>query len=311
MNTNFQNFFIHNLETDKLNIHTAKEFYSNLSTEQQKTIKQFCLWSRTSNCWISKGKAEHCNRLIDQLVEMGFAYLGQEGERKSFAEKIESKQARAENRAERAEAQAEKAELKSESLYSHAKTMASFIPFGQPILVGHHSEKKDRNYRNKIHNTFGKAFAEGDKAEYFKQKAERARATADGAKFSNPGYISLRIREAEADIRKYQRGLKGKLYESSPEREVDEATKSHFNKKIEGRTEELDFYKHCLETCGKPVFNKETLTGQKFIKVKGCWYEIVRLNPTSISVYNTSFPERSSQAKYPLKYLYTQVEEAK
>lgn len=39
------------------------------------------------------------------------------------------------------------------SLANKSNEMASVIPMGQPILVGHHSEKRDRNYRNKIHNT--------------------------------------------------------------------------------------------------------------------------------------------------------------
>ncbi|MCC3151437.1 DUF3560 domain-containing protein, partial [Bifidobacterium bifidum] len=64
-----------------------------------------------------------------------------------------------EARRERLEARAEKARTEAKATYDRAHTMAEAIPFGQPILVGHHSEKRDRNYRGKIHNTFGKAFA--------------------------------------------------------------------------------------------------------------------------------------------------------
>ena len=67
---------------------------------------------------------------------------------------------------------AEKNAEKADQLYNDAKKMASFIPFGQPILVGHHSEKRDRNYRERIHNKFGKAFELQDKAKHFEQKAE-------------------------------------------------------------------------------------------------------------------------------------------
>lgn len=56
--------------------------------------------------------------------------------------------------------------------HERARAMADVIPFGQPILIGHHSETRDRNYRAKIHNTFGKAFATQDKADYYAQKAE-------------------------------------------------------------------------------------------------------------------------------------------
>lgn len=66
---------------------------------------------------------------------------------------------------------AAKNEALSNDLYVRAKTMASVIPFGQPILVGHHSEGRDRNYRNRIHNTFGKAFEASDKANHYRDKA--------------------------------------------------------------------------------------------------------------------------------------------
>lgn len=67
---------------------------------------------------------------------------------------------------------ADKASAEFQATYNRAKDMASVIPFGQPILVGHHSEKRDRRYREKIHNTFGKAFELDSKAEHYRQKAE-------------------------------------------------------------------------------------------------------------------------------------------
>jgi hypothetical protein len=45
---------------------------------------------------------------------------------------------------------AETAEQKSDSLYKHAHAMANCIPFGQPILVGHYSEGRDRRFREKL-----------------------------------------------------------------------------------------------------------------------------------------------------------------
>jgi len=53
---------------------------------------------------------------------------------------------RREKRIETAQQRALKNETESNFLYKKAKEMASMIPLGQPILVGHHSEKGDRNY---------------------------------------------------------------------------------------------------------------------------------------------------------------------
>lgn len=83
--------------------------------------------------------------------------------------KYEAKQ---QARRERLEARADRARSAANMTYNRARSMASAIPFGQPILVGHHSEGRDRNYRKRIHNTFGKAFALQDQAATLAQRAE-------------------------------------------------------------------------------------------------------------------------------------------
>jgi len=79
---------------------------------------------------------------------------------------------RKQHRIAHAENQASKNEELSNQLYLKSTEMASVIPMGQPILVGHHSEKRDRNYRDKIHNTMGKSVAAGEKAVYYAEKAQ-------------------------------------------------------------------------------------------------------------------------------------------
>ncbi|MBR9871479.1 MAG: DUF3560 domain-containing protein [Gammaproteobacteria bacterium] len=76
-----------------------------------------------------------------------------------------------EARKDRLQDRAKRAHTESEATYNQAKAMASVIPFGQPILVGHHSEQRDRRYRERIHNTFGQAFALDDKAKHYERKA--------------------------------------------------------------------------------------------------------------------------------------------
>lgn len=82
----------------------------------------------------------------------------------------EKKQARI----ERLKNRASNARAKSNDFHESASKMASAIPFGQPILIGHHSEKSDRSYRNKIENKFRKSFEEQKKANYYEEKAKAA-----------------------------------------------------------------------------------------------------------------------------------------
>lgn len=67
--------------------------------------------------------------------------------------RYEAKQAA---RRERLQAAARAAKQESAKLAQKAHDMASVIPMGQPILVGHYSEGRDRRYRAKIHDTFGR-----------------------------------------------------------------------------------------------------------------------------------------------------------
>ena len=88
--------------------------------------------------------------------------------RNTAMNKYEEKQ---EARRKRYKKKAEQLKEEAEHLHDQAHKMAEAIPFGQPILVGHHSEKRDRRYRERIHNTFGKSFECLDKSEYYEQKA--------------------------------------------------------------------------------------------------------------------------------------------
>jgi antirestriction protein ArdC len=76
-------------------------------------------------------------------------------------------------RQDRYRALAEKTRAKALARLDQARRMAEIIPFGQPILVGHHSEHRDRRYRARIHDTFGKGFTLLDKADYYQARAER------------------------------------------------------------------------------------------------------------------------------------------
>jgi len=79
---------------------------------------------------------------------------------------------RRQKRIENAKRLAIKNENEANDLYNSASEMASVIPMGQPILIGHHSERRDRNYRDKIHNKFGKSFEKSERADYYKDKAK-------------------------------------------------------------------------------------------------------------------------------------------
>lgn len=76
------------------------------------------------------------------------------------------------NRLEAFQNLAAKNEALSTELFNQSDKMASVIPMGQPILIGHHSEKRDRNYRAKIHNKMSQSVEAAKKAKYYEDRAE-------------------------------------------------------------------------------------------------------------------------------------------
>jgi Domain of unknown function (DUF3560) len=58
----------------------------------------------------------------------------------------------------------------SDGYYNRSHSMTSCIPFGQPILIGHHSEGRDRRYRTKAWNMMGKSVSHTDTANYYENK---------------------------------------------------------------------------------------------------------------------------------------------
>lgn len=67
---------------------------------------------------------------------------------------------------------AKKAEQKSQEEYKEFKKLSEPIPWGQPILVGHHSEKGHRKLLDRIDSKMRNSIKEFEKAEYYEQKAK-------------------------------------------------------------------------------------------------------------------------------------------
>jgi hypothetical protein len=103
-------------------------------------------------------------------------------------------------RVERYQDSAAKAEKEGTAAYNQAKSMAACIPFGQPILVGHHSEGRDRNFRAKIGTKFEKAFTLSKKAEHYAARAESAASNTAISSDDPEAVVKLRekIEQAEA-----------------------------------------------------------------------------------------------------------------
>lgn len=139
---------------------------------------------------------------------------------------------RAEERAERFDDYSEKREAEAVRAKAASDAISDGIPFGQPILVGHHSERRARKDAEKIRNGMTRAVKLWETSKYWE---DRAAGAIRHAKYKElPGVRARRIKTIEAEKRKVERALAKnaaclKLWESC--QDLDRA------RLIAGRTE--------------------------------------------------------------------------
>ena len=107
---------------------------------------------------------------------------------------------RADRQHDRAAALTEKADRHTTTaLAAHkkARELGDQIPFGQPILVGHHSENRMRRHANRIHQAMDTAVAAAEKATDTQRRAQVA-ANGTDARY-HPVTVANRIQRLTAD----------------------------------------------------------------------------------------------------------------
>ena len=108
---------------------------------------------------------------------------------------------RAEDRADRFENYSIKREAEANHAHDGVHEITKNIPFGQPILVGHHSEKRARKDRERIENGMRKAVKLWETSKYWEYRAAGA---ISNAKYKErPDVRARRIKKIEAENRKY------------------------------------------------------------------------------------------------------------
>ncbi|SBV93149.1 Methyltransferase domain protein [uncultured delta proteobacterium] len=114
---------------------------------------------------------------------------------------------RAAERAARFEGYSEKRGTEAERAVSAVRSITEHIPFGQPILVGHHSERRARKDAERIENGMRKAVNLWETSEYWQR---RARASLAHARYAErPDVRYRRIKKLEASKRKHERSRDG------------------------------------------------------------------------------------------------------
>ena len=149
---------------------------------------------------------------------------------------------RAEERAERFEGYSEKRGKEAEAARRGVEAIANGIPFGQPILVGHHSERRARKDAARIEAGMRRAVQLWDTRAYWERRAKAAKMHAQYKERDDVRY--RRIKGIEADLRKSRRRIEeSELFaqlwaasELTTDKAIAIANRDSFVIRVEGRS---------------------------------------------------------------------------
>lgn len=262
-------------------------------------------WSRNLGAWylprtwtepVRARKARQLLSLLESEQVPAVLVLGELAKSTTADERAEAHVARAAELAERHADRAERREAESDAAYQRSQDLVAGIPVGQPILAGHHSERRHRNTLDKSWNALGKSVALGREAEEAEARAQSS--AAEARSYDQPARVGRRIERNEAELRRWQRNLAASTSEAPTSvqwRERARVAIAELEDKI-ARDEQV------LAASPAAAYGKDTVEAGDLVKVRGHWYAVDKANPKTFAV--TGFG-------LDLKYPYTEIQEHK
>ena len=295
-------YYIINRETEKLELHFDKSEYQALSDDQKSTIKSNFLLSRYGGCWVSRAKIPNLWRAEQVAKSLGAENQGKSGELLSFEEKMERKAARAEERAKRMDARADAAEQRGEQLQKPINARRGDIAFFTQPNINTSAGRAFTRQRERMFAAFDRGFEEFKKSEYYAQRAEVARRTANLENSKDKAFCDRRVKDAQKNIKAIQKNLdhyhamlecdgmgeQQKRFDSTPiERAEIERWIEDAEERLESEISRLCYYQSCIDDLGGVQFSKENIKPGYVVKIKhynDC--TVLRTGPKNI-IYRT------------------------
>lgn len=215
-----------------------------------------------------------------------------------YEEVVKQRSEYLERKAERFKTFSEHAEQRAEDHFKKSDDAVSGIPMGQPILVGHHSQRRHEKALERSHNHAFKGLDELKKSENWNDRSERAEKLLERMN-NDPHYAYNKIEEAQKDIRLWDK----RLYECDISIKLINQNKTDsfycFFKTIESANTEKEraekmlkdaheketYWKNKLNELGG-VFDISTLKKGDMVKTPWGNAEVLRVNKKSVTIKN-------------------------
>lgn len=135
-------------------------------------------------------------------------------------------QDRAASKAEKLEGYAANAEKRSDAYYEASNEGRDFLSLGEPIKIGHHSERRHRKLIERNWERMGKSIAESEKAKEYERRAEYWKERASKIDLSTPDCLEF----FEEELRKAKE--KHQLLKDKPELRSHSMSLQYANKAV-------------------------------------------------------------------------------
>ncbi|GIG29314.1 DUF3560 domain-containing protein [Cellulomonas marina] len=196
---------------------------------------------------------------------------------------LEARQAEHEQqRAERLQERAARHRTVAEQADEAGRALADRIPLGQPILLGHHSQRRAERDRERIERAMRTSIEHDAQA----RRAEDAARAAAGAAARRhaPVTVANRIQRLEAQIRKTERALDA----AGVRTPAQEAWSLRVRAQLERDRADLAYW---TTVRGEQIaagiatdYGPTHVAAGDMVKVRGRWLAVVRANPKTVTV---------------------------
>lgn len=255
-------------------------------------------WAPSIQCWVIQRSRDRAPKLwlieatAAKLREAGFdVELSIDAAPRPAELAEQDRHVRALETAERTHSAAERARAQAEVAEIEANRIAAGIPFGQPILLGHHSEARHRRDLEHIHRALRTRFEAGQEADRLRDRATALESVE--AHRDNPQTIARRIAQFEQRERTLSRSIEG--YTDHLREPVAGATgvrAAQLESELEHVQERI---RHLREIRQRQLANgtaltvgPETVFNGDLVRYMGTWHRVIRANRKSVSIRSLS-----------------------
>ena len=268
-------------------------------------------WSRTLGCWYLPHTRDRMaqRHLVDAVAAAlevaGFAVTVEINDVHRATADVEADRAqRMSDRAAGLDAKARRYEASSEAAQAAADRISDAIPFGQPILVGHHSEGRHRRDLDRIHRLTERSWDDDRTARVAAERAEIARAGQDTR--NTPRAVQARIERLETRHRQLTRWIDGSshTFAGGYVETTAPATGDRFDRLTAERGQVADQLTHWrgvlaeLEQAGATVYSPDTIATGDAVQVGWGWRRVVRVNKRTVTVDDLYQPGHTGTIPY-------------